>query len=127
MIARVVSVPAGPRDLAYGTHVGLVRRGVAGGASEQIGRRVAAGLGGAPAGRAVVPGVDLGGVGAGVAARQSARRRADRLAGDAAETDPVCSLSPQRDLVDAAIREAGRQDEIPAQWIYRIDPVRVEA
>ena len=41
------------------------------------------------------------------------------LAGDAAATDPDCSLAPGRGLVDAALAHA----EGTAEWIYRIDPI----
>jgi pyrroloquinoline quinone biosynthesis protein E len=41
------------------------------------------------------------------------------LAGDAAATDPACSLAPGRVLVDAALARA----QGPAEWVYRIDPM----
>jgi len=43
------------------------------------------------------------------------------LAGDAAATDPVCSLSPHRKLVDAVIERANAPAR-DASWVYRIDP-----
>src|SRR5207249_3098153 len=43
------------------------------------------------------------------------------VAGDAALTDPVCSLSPHRDLIDAAVAEVERAAEA-AEWTYRAAP-----
>jgi PqqA peptide cyclase len=40
------------------------------------------------------------------------------LAGDAAATDPVCSLAPAHHVVEAAIAEAAQASE----WVYRINP-----
>jgi pyrroloquinoline quinone biosynthesis protein E len=40
------------------------------------------------------------------------------LAGDAAATDPACSLAPAHSLVEAALAVAGGV----AEWVYRIDP-----
>jgi pyrroloquinoline quinone biosynthesis protein E len=45
------------------------------------------------------------------------RCQAALLAGDAARTDPVCELSPDRPLVDALLAEAGQPDGSP--WTYR--------
>jgi len=44
------------------------------------------------------------------------RCQAFLVAGDAAATDPVCSLSPHRHLIDAALHESGGGDE---GWTYR--------
>jgi pyrroloquinoline quinone biosynthesis protein E len=48
------------------------------------------------------------------------------LAGDAAATDPVCSLSPKRGTVDAivagVIRSAGPPISQKIDWIYRTNP-----
>jgi PqqA peptide cyclase len=45
------------------------------------------------------------------------------LAGDATATDPVCSLAPQRDIVDAALERANADSPTPAPaWIYRPNP-----
>jgi PqqA peptide cyclase len=46
------------------------------------------------------------------------------LAGDAAATDPVCSLSPKRSYVDAILRSLPTS-EAPAgaQFIYRPNPL----
>jgi pyrroloquinoline quinone biosynthesis protein E len=51
------------------------------------------------------------------------RCQAMLLAGDAAATDPACSLSPAHGAVDAAISEAEAATE--AQWVYRIDALPV--
>jgi pyrroloquinoline quinone biosynthesis protein E len=45
------------------------------------------------------------------------RCQAYLVAGDAAVTDPVCSLSPHRALIDAAISE-----QTVAEWTYRAAP-----
>jgi len=45
------------------------------------------------------------------------------LTGNASATDPVCSLSPDRKLVDAVIERANAGSFDPAKWVYRIDPV----
>lgn len=45
------------------------------------------------------------------------RCQAMLLAGDAAATDPVCTLSPMHQIVEAATRGNGNAD-----WVYRIDP-----
>jgi len=48
------------------------------------------------------------------------------LAGDAAATDPVCSLSPQRPRVDAILTEVNAAPLAPAsskiEWLYRTNP-----
>lgn len=51
------------------------------------------------------------------------RCQAMLLAGDAAATDPVCSLSPKRSLVDDLSEAAPPQDSEAHPWVYRIDPV----
>ncbi len=51
------------------------------------------------------------------------RCQAFLLAGDAAATDPVCSLSPLRPTVDKVTNQASLPDSKPAQWVYRIDSV----
>jgi pyrroloquinoline quinone biosynthesis protein E len=48
------------------------------------------------------------------------------LAGDAAATDPVCSLSPMRGLADEAIQEAASPDGRSTPWVYRIDPIHAK-
>ncbi|PYP71417.1 MAG: pyrroloquinoline quinone biosynthesis protein PqqE [Gemmatimonadetes bacterium] len=53
------------------------------------------------------------------------RCQAFLVAGDAGVTDPVCSLSPQRRLVDEAVAAAERAAaaaEAPAEWAYRAAP-----
>ena len=48
------------------------------------------------------------------------------LAGDAAATDPVCSLSPERGTVDAIVAGVTGSAEPPISekigWIYRVNP-----
>lgn len=51
------------------------------------------------------------------------RCQAMQLTGDAAATDPVCSLSPKRGLVDDLTEELLAPAKSPSEWIYRIDPV----
>jgi PqqA peptide cyclase len=51
------------------------------------------------------------------------RCQAMLLTNDAAATDPVCSLSPKRALVDGLIEVAGMQNGDMSRWVYRIDPV----
>ena len=46
------------------------------------------------------------------------RCQAALLTGDAAATDPVCTLSPQRGLIDALLREAAPG----GTWSYRQNP-----
>ena len=53
------------------------------------------------------------------------RCQAMLLAGDAAATDPVCSLSAKRPLVEGLIAERRDRVEQAPQWIYRINPVAV--
>ncbi len=49
------------------------------------------------------------------------RCQAFLVAGDAGFTDPVCSLSPHRPLIDAAVAQAERAVE-PPEWTYRAAP-----
>ncbi len=51
------------------------------------------------------------------------RCQAMLLAGDAAATDPVCSLTPARQKVDALIAQLTTTQTTAGQWVYRIDPV----
>lgn len=50
------------------------------------------------------------------------RCQAMLLAGDAAATDPVCSLSPRRHLVDAILAEAAASPAPSPAWLYRPNP-----
>jgi len=54
------------------------------------------------------------------------RCQAMLLAGDAAATDPVCSLSPERSRVDAVLAAVPARPSNPAmvqpQWLYRPNP-----
>jgi hypothetical protein len=45
------------------------------------------------------------------------------LTGNASATDPVCSLAPDRKLVDAVIERANAASVEAPEWVYRIDPV----
>src|SRR5207247_61249 len=49
------------------------------------------------------------------------RCQAFLVTGDAGLTDPVCSLSPHRHLIDAAVAEVERAAET-AEWTYRAAP-----
>lgn len=51
------------------------------------------------------------------------RCQAMLLAGDAAATDPVCSLSPRRSLVSELIEEVALHNDKSPQWVYRINTV----
>jgi PqqA peptide cyclase len=55
------------------------------------------------------------------------RCQAFLLAGDAAVTDPVCSLSPRRNVVDAILDEVNAAAPIAASreadWLYRPNPI----
>jgi pyrroloquinoline quinone biosynthesis protein E len=48
------------------------------------------------------------------------------LTGNAAATDPVCTLSPERNVVDAILTEANRTTAAASptkpEWLYRINP-----
>jgi pyrroloquinoline quinone biosynthesis protein E len=50
------------------------------------------------------------------------RCQAMLLTGNAAATDPVCSLSPDRKQVDAVIQQINAAPSDGAEWVYRIDP-----
>lgn len=54
------------------------------------------------------------------------RCQAFLLAGDATLTDPVCSLSPKRSIVDAILRETNvapqRAVTDKIEWLYRLNP-----
>ena len=54
------------------------------------------------------------------------RCQAFLIAGDAGLTDPVCSLSPHRPLIDAAVataeRAASEGGSAPVEWTYRAAP-----
>jgi hypothetical protein len=53
------------------------------------------------------------------------------LTGDASATDPVCTLSPMHQLVEAVVEQVNRNAEAPdavpfpsaaPNWVYRVDP-----
>jgi PqqA peptide cyclase len=48
------------------------------------------------------------------------RCQAFLLAGDAAATDPVCTLAPQHALIEEILQNVNRSDA--REWVYRIDP-----
>jgi pyrroloquinoline quinone biosynthesis protein E len=48
------------------------------------------------------------------------RCQAFLVAGDAGVTDPVCSLSPNRGRVDAAVDQAATAGDV--DWVYRTNP-----
>ena len=50
------------------------------------------------------------------------RCQAFALTGDATNADPVCTLVPQRALIDAALEEAGGE----AEYVYRHLPTEGE-
>jgi pyrroloquinoline quinone biosynthesis protein E len=53
------------------------------------------------------------------------RCQAFLIAGDAALTDPVCTLSPHRHLVDAAVaagEAAAPAQRVSDEWTYRAAP-----
>jgi pyrroloquinoline quinone biosynthesis protein E len=51
------------------------------------------------------------------------RCQAFRINGDAASTDPVCSLSPERGRIDEILeRVNGAESGADREWIYRVDP-----
>ncbi len=51
------------------------------------------------------------------------RCQAMLLAGDVAATDPVCTLSPMRGIVEAITGAVNGAPATKPDWIYRIDPV----
>ena len=51
------------------------------------------------------------------------RCQAMMYTGDPDATDPVCSLAPKRDLIDAVIADVAATNS--AQWVYRINPSNV--
>ena len=50
------------------------------------------------------------------------RCQAALLTGSAANTDPVCDLSPNRAIVDAALREVESLGHHAPDWVYRVNP-----
>jgi pyrroloquinoline quinone biosynthesis protein E len=50
------------------------------------------------------------------------RCQAALLTGDAAKTDPVCTLSPNRSRVDSILMEARQSNGDSPDWKYRINP-----
>jgi PqqA peptide cyclase len=50
------------------------------------------------------------------------RCQAALLTGNAANTDPVCGLSPNRSVVDAVLRDLNSSSESAPDWSYRVNP-----
>ena len=50
------------------------------------------------------------------------RCQAALLTGNAANTDPVCELSPNRAVVDAALHDMNSSSEHTREWTYRTNP-----
>ena len=53
------------------------------------------------------------------------RCQAALLTGNAANTDPVCTLSLNRAVVDTVLRDLNSSSEYPPDWTYRINPTAV--
>jgi pyrroloquinoline quinone biosynthesis protein E len=51
------------------------------------------------------------------------RCQAMLLTGDATATDPVCTLAPRHDIVEAIIEHVDSTPHVDGNWVYRIDPV----
>src|SRR5438128_5542111 len=54
------------------------------------------------------------------------RCQAALLTGNAATTDPVCTLSPSRAAVDTVLRDLNSSSDHPPDWTYRINPYGIE-
>jgi len=52
------------------------------------------------------------------------RCQAALLTGNAANTDPVCTLSPNRVIVEAVLSNINSSSERSSDWIYRVNPQR---
>src|SRR5438046_9048244 len=50
------------------------------------------------------------------------RCQAALLTGSAANTDPVCELSPNRAVVDAVLRDINSSSDYAREWAYRVNP-----
>jgi PqqA peptide cyclase len=50
------------------------------------------------------------------------RCQAALLTGNAANTDPVCELSPNRSVVDAILRDTNSSSDQARDWTYRVNP-----
>jgi PqqA peptide cyclase len=55
------------------------------------------------------------------------RCQAALLTGSAANTDPVCELSPNRTMVDAVLRDVNSSCHRARDWIYRVNPIALPA
>ena len=54
------------------------------------------------------------------------RCQAALLTGNAANTDPVCELSPNRTMVDAMLCDANSSSDRAPDWTYRMNPTAAE-
>jgi pyrroloquinoline quinone biosynthesis protein E len=54
------------------------------------------------------------------------RCQAALLTGNAANTDPVCTLSPNRTIVDAVLRDLNSSSDGVCDWNYRVNPTLKE-
>jgi len=54
------------------------------------------------------------------------RCQAALLTGNAATTDPVCTLSPSRAAVDTVLRDLNSSSDHSPDWTYRINPYGIE-
>ena len=54
------------------------------------------------------------------------RCQAALLTGNAANTDPVCTLSPNRVRVDAVLRDINSSSDHAHDWTYRVNPILKE-
>ncbi|MGE5209006.1 MAG: pyrroloquinoline quinone biosynthesis protein PqqE [Alphaproteobacteria bacterium] len=50
------------------------------------------------------------------------RCQAALLTGNAANTDPVCELSPNRAMIDSVLRETNSSSNSVRDWVYRVNP-----
>src|SRR5206468_2855709 len=50
------------------------------------------------------------------------RCQAALLTGDAVNTDPVCTLTPNRTLVDAVLDKVNLENGPSGDWTYRVNP-----
>src|SRR5882724_12188532 len=53
------------------------------------------------------------------------RCQAALLTGNAANTDPICTLSPNRSVVDAVLRGTNSSSENADDWTHRVNPCRL--
>jgi pyrroloquinoline quinone biosynthesis protein E len=51
------------------------------------------------------------------------RCQAALLTGEAAKTDPVCTLSPDRERVDAVLHDLNLPNVTTPDWTFRVNPM----